>query len=381
MRSSRSGVDVVAVENSKAVEDWLAVPGVVFADDPAWVQPLDFMERRRISRRHAPFFTFGEAKLFVAYRGQRPVGRISAQVNRRYLEYHGDKCGHFGFFDCCDDSIAAQALVDAAASWLRSQGMSRMAGPFSFSINEECGCLVAGFDTPPAILMPHARSWTGGLLEQAGLAKEVDLFAYRAAPQELSERVHQIGQDAPRNPGLSIRQIDMKRYSQEVRTLVDIFNDAWRDNWGFVPFSEAEIDALLAEMRPLFRGHYGRFVLLNDVPVGVMVALPNINEAIAPYDGRLLPFNWLKLWWLLKREAIPTTRVPLMGIRKAYQSTPMASMLLALLISEFIPQMLQHNLKWVEFSWIVETNNRMVKLAEMAAGPPAKTYRIYSKSL
>jgi hypothetical protein len=376
-----SAVTIVAVEDAATINDWLAVPFAVFAGDPAWVTPLNFLERRRISPRHAPFFTFGEAKLFLAYRGDEPVGRISAQINRRHLEYHRDGCGHFGFFDCCDDAEAAQALVDTAADWLRQRGMSRIVGPMNFSINEECGCLVSGFETPPAILMTHARRWTGPLLERAGLAKEIDLFAYRLVPEKLPTRVLEIADMARSSPGVSIRQFDMTRYTEEVRTLIEIFNDAWSANWGFVPFSTAEIDALLAEMRPLIRGHYGRFVLFNGSPVGVIVGLPNVNQAIAPFHGRLLPLNWLKLLWMLKREKIPTARVPLLGLRKDYQSTPMGGWLLALIIAELIPQMRSHNLEWVEFSWILETNTRMVALAELGAGRPVKTYRIYGKNL
>jgi len=379
--SAADPVKIVAVEDRITVNDWLAVPRLVFVDDPAWVAPLDFLERRRISPKHAPFFTFGEAKFFLAYRGIQPVGRISAQINRRHLERYNDGCGHFGFFDCQNDLEAAQALIDTAAGWLRTRGMLRMVGPMNLSTNEECGCLVSGFETPPAILMTHARRWTGTLLERAGLAKEIDLYAYRLAPEGLPKRVFEIAEIGRQTAGVSIRQINMKRYPEEVRTLVDIFNDAWSENWGFVPFGAAEIDALLAEMRPLFRGHYGRYVLFHDEPVGVMLGLPNINQAIAPFNGKLLPFNWLKLWWVLKREGIPTARVPLLGIRKAYQSTPLGGQLLALLIAEFIPQMRSHNLEWVEFSWILETNEPMNTLAKLAAGPPVKTYRIYGRTL
>jgi hypothetical protein len=173
----------------------------------------------------------------------------------------------------------------------------------------------------------------------------------------------------------------MTRYADEVRTVIDIFNDAWSENWGFVPFSAAEIDALLAEMRPLFRGHYGRFVLVNDQPVGIIVGLPNINQTIAPFNGRLLPFNWLKLWWVLKREGIPTARVPLLGIKKAYQATPLGGLLMALLIDEFIGQMKFHDLDWAEFSWVLESNTRVATMAERYIGPPVKTYRLYSKVL
>jgi hypothetical protein len=376
-----SALTIVTVGDQESVKDWLALPHVVFAGDPAWVPPLEFQERRRISPAHAPFFTFGEVKLFLAYRGIEPVGRISAQINRRHLEHHPDHCGHFGFFDCMNDPEAAHALVDTAADWLRAHGMLRMVGPMNFSLNEECGCLVSGFHTSPAILMTHAQPWTGRLLESAGLAKEIDLYAYRAAPETLPKRIYEIAELARRSREISIRPFDMKRYEDEVRALIDIFNDAWSENWGFVPFSAAEIDALLAEMRPLFRGEYGRFVLFNGQPVGVMLGLPNINEAIASFRGRLLPLNWLKLLWALRRERIRTVRVPLLGIRKAYQSTPTGGLLLALIIAEFIAQVQCYNLDWVEFSWVLETNRPMVTLVELAAGPPVKTYRIYGKNL
>ena len=376
-----AALTVVAAESARAIKDWLAVPEIVFAGDPAWVAPLKFLERRRVSPKHAPFFTFGEAKLFLAYRGDKPVGRISAQINSRHLAYHRDGCGHFGFFACCDDDDAAQALLDAAALWLRARGMSRMVGPMSFTINEECGCLVSGFNTPPAVLMPHGRPWIGRLLEGAGLTKEVDIFAYRVATSKMPVRIYEIAELARRSRGVSIRQLDMTRYDEEVRTVIDIFNDAWSGNWGFVPFGAAEIDALLAEMRPVFRGHYGRFVLFDDKPVGLMLGMPNINQVIAPFNGSLLPFNWLKLWWALQRESIRTTRVPLLGIRKTFQSTPIGGQLVALLVADFLSQMRRHEIEWAEFSWVLETNQRMNRLATLVAGPPVKTYRIYGKAL
>jgi hypothetical protein len=382
MAYSKAPLSIAAVRDARGVRDWLAAPRTVFSGDPAWVPPLNAIEQRRISPSHAPFFTFGDAALFIAYRGRFPVGRISAQINHRHLKLHSDRCGHFGFFDCIDDQEAAQALVDAAAGWLRKRGMSSMAGPMNFSLNEECGCLVSGFETRPALLMTHARRWTGALLEGAGFSKQIDLYAYRVAPDRLRRSYYEkIAGRALQRAGVSVRPFEMKRYGQEVHTLVDIFNDAWQHNWGFVPFSPAEIDALLAEMRPLIRSEYGRFVLVNDEPVGVMVALPNINEAIAPFGGRLLPFNWLKLLWLLKRERIRTARVPLLGIRYAYRSTPIGRELPAVLIAEFVRQWQADALDWVEFSWVLETNQPMVQIAERAAGRPVKTYRIYSKTV
>jgi hypothetical protein len=381
MANPINAVSIVKVENRRTINEWLSVPDAIFARDLAWVKPLNFQERRRISIRKAPFFTFGEAALFIAYRGGSPVGRISAQINRRHLERHRDAMGHFGFFDCFDDPEAARSLIKTAADWLSARGLKRMVGPLNFSLNEECGCLVSGFDTAPAVLMTHARPWTGPLLEIAGLVKEIDLFAYRIEPASLPQRIFSLADIAKATPSISIRQIDMRQYAAEMRIVVDIFNDAWSANWGFVPFSSAEIEALLAELRPLFRGEYGRFVLFNNDPVGVMVALPNINEAIAGFNGRLLPFNWINLLWALGLQRIRSARVPLLGLKRAYQSTPVGGMLLTLLLSEFLSQMRAYHLDWVEFSWILETNRRMIEIAEMAAGPPIKTYRIYGKEL
>jgi GNAT superfamily N-acetyltransferase len=381
LTSQTRGLTVVKVGDERQVRDWLAVPHLVFADDPAWVPPLRFLERRRISPKHAPFFSFGEACLFLAYRNGTAVGRISAQINRRHLERYHDATGHFGFFDCIDDPDAALALVSAAELWLRERGLSRMVGPLNFSVNEECGCLISGFETPPAVLMPHSRTWTGRLLETAGLVKAIDLFAYRLIPSETPNRVYEIAQLASHTSGVATRGFNMQRYADEVRMLVEIFNDAWSSNWGFVPFSPVEIDALIAEMRPFFRGNYGRFVLFNHEPVGFMVGLPNINEIIALFDGRLLPFNWIRLLWWLRMERARSVRVPLLGLRKSYQSTPIGGMLLALLVSELLQIWRHYNHRWVEFSWVLENNRRMVELAQLAAGPPAKIYRIYQKMI
>jgi hypothetical protein len=381
MDHSNAPLAITAVCDARSMKDWLAVPDAVYSDDPAWVPPLKFMERRRLSRSHAPFFTFGDATLFVAYRGACPVGRISAQINHRHLKLHADRCGHFGFFDCIDDQKAATALVDAAAAWLRARGMSSMAGPMNFSLNEECGCLVSGFDTPPALLMTHAKPWTGVLLEGAGLSKKIDLLAYRVPPPRLSRTIRAVANRARQRAGVSVRPFDIRRYREEVHTLVDIFNDAWQHNWGFVPFSPAEIDALIADMRPLIRDECGRFVLVNGEPVGFIVTLSNINEVIAPFAGRLLPFNWLKLWWRLKRRRIRTARVPLLGIRGAWQSSALGGQLLALLIAESFRDWDASGFDWVEFSWVLESNRPMVRLAEVAAGPSVKTYRIYSKAV
>lgn len=369
------------IDHKNHVRDWLVVPHTVYAGDPAFVPQLDFIEKQRITPSHAPFFKFGEAVFFVAYEDGKPVGRLSAHINRRYLEQYDDATGHFGFFDCVDDPKVAEALLAAATQWLREKGMRRMTGPYNFSANEECGCLIAGFDTPAAMLMPPGAPWLPGLLEGFGLAKEMDLFAYRTKPAP-NPRMEMLAARALRMGNISLRKFDMRRYAQEIALLVEIFNDAWSGNWGFVPFSQAEIDALAAELKPFFRDEYGRFLLLDGKEVGVIVALPDVNGIIKSFGGKLLPFNWIKLIWALKLEKCRSVRIPLMGIRRAWHATPQAGGLLALMIKELAEQSLaRYELDWVEYSWILEINKPMTALAELLAGPPVKTYRIYSKAL
>lgn len=381
MRAASAGVTVKAVTDRRGRRDWLRVPYTVFADDPAWVAPLLMQEKRRISRKHNPFFSFGDAELFIAYRQGRPVGRISAQISRRHQQHHNDGAGHFGFFDCLDDSEAAGALVAAAAAWLEARGARRMIGPLSFTINEEVGLPVSGFDIAPGFLTPHARPWSGRLLEETGLRKAIDLFAYRVHPGALPAQIKRLDTMARASGRIAVREFDMSRFREEVHAVIDIFNDAWSDNWGFVPFSDAEIDALIAEMRYVLRGYAGRIVTVDGEPAAMMIGLPDINDVIAPFRGHLLPFNWMKLGVAFWRENWRGTRVPLLGIRKRYRGTPLAAGMLAMLVSQFVSEARDYPFEWLEFSWVLETNRAMIAIAELAAGKPVKTYRIYQRDI
>lgn len=380
--SHSAGLRLSQLEIPKQANEWLAVPYSVYAGDSNWIPQLNLLEKQRISPKHAPFFTFAEAAFFVASRGGTPVGRITAQVNRRHLETHRDNTGHFGFFDCANDPEAAHALVKAATGWLKERGLARIMGPLSFSINEECGCLIQGFDSPPAMLMPHGKPWMGPLLEQTGLAKEIDLFAYRTQPRQLPPRIAELAGRAERFGNVKLRHFDMRRYRAEIDLLVDIYNDAWSDSWGFVPFSTAEIDALAREMRPFFRNEYGRFLMIDGREVGFAVGLPDLNGIIKSYRGRLFPFNWARLIWTMKRESWRTARIPFLGIRRAWRTTPRGSALVVLLVKELVLQAAsRYRLDWAEYSWVRETDPRMMSLGEAIAGPPAKTYRIYAKAI
>lgn len=370
-------IEIRQIDSSSGIREWLEVPRVVFAGDPNWIPPLNLAERQRISPRHSPFFAFGEAAFFVALRDGRPVGRISAQINRRHLEHYKDDTGHFGFFNAIDDTRIAQALIEVAAGWLRDRGLHQMVGPFNLSVNEDIGLLISGFDTPPAILSSHARSWEGPLLEACGMHKVADLLAYRMKPAEAPDQLARLATLARRLGRVKVRSFDMSRYAEDVATVFDIFNDAWSDNWSFVPASDAEIAALTRETRPFMQGKFGRIAEVDGVPVAMIVALPDINNVIAGFGGRLLPFNWAKLMFAIKRDRWRTARIPLLGIRKVHRGTPLAPAILALLVAEILELGHAYDLDWVEFSWVLETNRAMVALAELAAGPACKRYRMY----
>ena len=379
--NAKTNIEIRPVIGRREIGEWLDVPSVVFTGDPCWIPPLNLVERQRIDPRHNPFFTFGDAAFFVALRDGRAVGRISAQINRRHLEHYKDATGHFGFFSVINDARIAQDLIAAAEQWLRGRGMRRMVGPFSLSVNEETGLLVSGFDSPPAILSSHARAWEGRLLELYGLRKVVDVLAYRMRPVEVPGQIARLAALARKSDHVRVRTFDMTRYAEDVALIFRIFNDAWSDNWGFVPVSDAEIAALARDTHPFMRGKFGRIVEIDGVPAAMIVVLPDINDVIKNFNGRLLPFNWAKLFLHIKRDSWRTARIPLLGIRKAYRGTPLAAAVLSLLVAEVLELGRQYQLDWVEFSWVLETNQQMIRLAELAAGAPCKRYRLYEKAL
>ncbi len=375
------GVEIIKAETPALIDAFMRVPELTFRGDPTWVPPLFLMERRRLTPGKNPFFEFGEAAFFIAYRNGAPVGRVSAQVNRLHQERHKDGAGHFGFFDCIDDQEAANALVAAAAAWLKERGCLKMLGPMNLSINEESGLQIDGFESPPAVFMTQSRPWMAALLEGAGLAKEMDLYAYRMNPAAAAPKLARLADLAQTSGRVTLRPFDMKKFRPELELVVEIFNDAWKDNWGFVPISADEMEMVVGELRYFFSGNFVRFVYLDGQPVGVMVVLPDYNAIIKDYGGKLFPLNWARLVWNLWRQKITSARVVLLGLRGGARGGTMGAGALAMLVNEFIAEGRKYPFEWVEFSWILETNRPMRAIAELVAGKPAKTYRVYARTL
>lgn len=371
------GLSIRPVDGRRDLAAFLRVPFRVHAGDPNWIPPLDFERRQAMDRGHNPYFQHAEAAFWVAERDGVALGRITAQVDR--LGPPGQ--GSFGMLCAPDDPAMLAALTATAEDWLRARGATSVLGPFSFSINQESGLLVDGFDTPPMMMMGHDRPYLGPRLEALGYRKAKDLYAYLCETGgNLSPRIQAML--ARRMPGrLRLRQLDMRAYKADIRTLTDIFNDAWRDNWGFVPFTEAEVEAMARDLRPLIDPRLVWFVELDGEAVAFGVCLPNLNEMIRDLDGRLLPFGWAKLLWRLKVRRPRSVRMPLMGVRRTLAGTLAGSVAPLLVIDAIGREGRQIGYEVAELSWILEDNLPIIHMIESVGGRRYKTYRVYGKPL
>ncbi|MDR3505840.1 MAG: dATP pyrophosphohydrolase [Acidocella sp.] len=375
-----SDIKIIPVTGRALLNRFILLPERLHRDDPQYIAPLH-LERQEALTPKNPFFGHAEVQFWLAERNGHDVGRISAQIDKQALALRPDGTGFFGMIAAEDDPAIFKALLDTAAAWLRERGMTRMQGPFNLNINEETGLLVAGFDTPPMLLMGHDKPYIGPRLEQYGLVKEKDVYAYLYdMTVDLPASVRRL-LDRPLPKDLVVRPLDFKRYNEEIRTVTSIFNDAWASNWGFVPLTETETDYLAKSLKPLLDPRLTSVVERNGEPVGFLIALPNLNEAIRGLNGKLLPFGWAKLLWRLKVKGLKTARVPLMGVRRAAAQDMIGSLLPFLMVDAVRREGLKKGFTHIELSWILEDNFPMRRMNESLGSEAYKTYRIYEKPL
>ena len=370
---------IVEVTGGKGLTDFIRAPHAAQGSDPNWIAPLEVMRREDFSPKH-PFFRHAEWQPFVAYRDGKPVGRFSAQIDSLYHEHHDPCTGFFGLIEGIDDVDLFRALTEAAEYWLRDRGMTRILGPFNLGINQEVGLLVDGFHTPPYFLMGHARPYYATHLEALGYRGCQDMLAYLAPPDFKLPRVFARLLKSVEEEAV-IRPLDRSRKKEELEAVRDVFNDAWAENWSFVPFTEEEFETagnelmyVVPEDLALIAEHQGR-------AVGFIIMVPNINEAIADLRGRLLPFGWAKLLWRLKVRFPRTARVPLMGVRREYHNQPLGTGLAIALIEACRTNAHARGVRMVETSWILEDNHGMRKIMERIGGDISKRYRMFEKEL
>jgi hypothetical protein len=365
---------------SKAqLTDFIRVPHSLYGDDPNWIPPLDFERREALSPKH-PFNLHAQWQGFVAYENGKPVGRITAQIDQLHLERNDAQTGFFGMIEGADDPALFAALTDAAETWLRERGMKRILGPFNLNVNQEVGLLVDGFDTPPYFLMGHARPYYHTHLEACGYLGCQDMLAYLTpSDYEKPKLFHRQLKRTLRE--ITVRPLDRKNKDQELEAIRDIFNDAWSENWNFVPFTREEFAAVGSELMLLVPEDFVIIAEHQGEPVAFIVLVPNLNEAIRDLGGKLLPFGWLKLLWRVKVKLPKTARVPLMGVKKRYHNTPLGPGIAMAVISAVQESALKRGLGMVETSWILEDNAGMRSIMELIGGTVSKRYRMYEKAL
>lgn len=380
--SAATDLRVEPIQDRRDLDEFIKLPARLYAGWPAFVPPLVLERRDALRQDRNPYFRHGKAQYWLARRGREPVGRISAQIDGLYLERHGGDVGHFGLFDAIDDSSVFRALLAAAEGWLSQQGMRRVVGPYNLSINEEIGLLVEGFESPSVMMMGFAPPYAQQQLEALGFRKAKDVVAYDLAiPDNTPAAVQRLAARLEATDRVRVRKLDMSRYDQELVTVIDIFNDAWSENWSFVPFTEAEMRHVAKSLKPLIRPDLVWLGEIEDEISCMVVCLPNLNEAISGLEGRLLPFGWLKLLWRLKVSGVKSGRVLLMGLRKRHHRSAVGTALIFGLLERLRASMRQAGLERVELSWVLEDNLPMRNVIETFGGRVYKTYRMYEKEI
>lgn len=384
--TTHSSVEIRRVAGRADLDRFIRLPNALYRHDPAWVPPLVMERRAALSPRSNPWFRHGEAAFWIATRDGRDVGRISAQEDQlaRGPDKRGpDKQGpaYFGLLAAEDDGEVFAALLAAAEAWAMERGLRWMRGPFSLSINEQTGLLVSGFGDPPMLMMPHDPPYAGTRVEEFGYRKARDLLAFirdTSAPMPAAA-ARLVARGLP--PGVTLRPMRRAALAAEVAMLIEIFNEAWAGNWGFVPFTAEEVAHMAAELRPLVHERLVWFAEMAGRPVAFAVCLPNLNEAIRDLSGRLLPFGWLRLLWRLKVSGVSTARVPLMGVRPQHGAGLLGQVLPLFLVDALRREALSLGIRRIEMSWVLEDNLPMRRLAESLGASVYKTYRVYEKEL
>ncbi len=375
------------IESKRDRKAFVDLPFRLYADDPNWVPPLKTEALGLITPEKNGWFSHAKAQLFLAERDGRVVGRISAHIDTLALtmpteQGFGPGVGQWGLFDAEDAATGAQ-LIATAEDWLRGQGMTRALGPISMSIWEEPGLLIEGYDHPPTIMMGHAKPAYRGWIEGAGYEPVKQLLTYEVdVTRMFPPIVQRIIKSGENNPRIVIREVDKTKFEEEAAIILHILNDAWSDNWGFVPLTEPEIKDVGVKLKPIVFNDLIRIAEVDGKPAAFMITLPDLNEPIKPLKGNLLPFGWAKLLLWLRKPKVRTVRVPLMGVVKELQSSRMASQL-AFMMIEYIRRASAANYgaTRAEIGWILDDNQGMRSIAETIESRMNKMYQVYGKTL
>ncbi len=373
-------VKIIPVNTKKEKKAFIDFEWEINENTPNWVSPLRMERSKILNTKKNPFYQHSEIQLFLAIKDSKISGKIAAITNENYTKFQNDDAGFWGFFDCINDQETANALFDTAASWLQERKRDKMIGPMNPSLNDEAGLLIEGFDTPPYIMMTHNPVYYPKLVEGYGNKKIKDVFAMHVlvedAKEHISEKMKRVAEKTMKRYNITLRTINLKEFKKDVNLIMEIYNDAWGDNWGFVPFTDAEIDMLAADLKQIADDRMVLFALKDGEPIGFIVTIPNINEVLIKIpNGELLPTGIFKLMTGIKK--IKTLRVIILGIKKGHQRSGLGANLY--LKSILLADELGYQAS--EMSWILEDNYTMLRPLKDFGAKPYKTYRLYTYPL
>jgi GNAT superfamily N-acetyltransferase len=371
-------LDVTPVRSRADLREFIELPFRLHSTSPHWVPPLRIERHAFLSRRQNAFFTHGDARLFLARRDGRVAGRISAQVDHAFNAHHANAWGMFGFLEIEDDAAVLGALLDAAAGWLRARGRDRMVGPMDFTMNDESGVLIEGFEREPLVKQPWQPPYYARRLEEAGMAKAMDLLMWEleiADREKLRPILFELAEQVGPKHGIRLRKMSFWRLRAEMDRFADVYNSAWRQNWGFVPYSKADLDWYTGELRLVYDRPWFMVAEREGETVAMAISVPDINQVLRRMNGRVLPLGW---WHYLRRkQIIDRVRVGFLGVKPEYQHTGVA----AALYVEHFDESARSRIKWGEMGWILETNRAMNRGMQAMNGRIVKRYRVYEREL
>lgn len=372
------------VESKKDWEEFIDFQWEINSADPKWVPPLRIAVKDQLDVTKNPYFRHATMRLFLLRRGGKVVGRIGGFIDDNHNKFHDEKTVFFGFFECVNEPEAAKMLFDAVAQWGKSQGMTTMRGPVNLSTNYECGLLIEGFEDTPSVMMPHNPKYYASLFEECGMTKAKDLYAYlvSSSKSEFDPKLFAKAEKLKQAAGVVFRDVRMNDFSNEVERILEIYNDAWEKNWGFVPMDPDEFRHMANDMKMLVDP---RFLIIAEVqgkPAGFMLALPDVNQVFKKIpDGRLSPINIVKMLWNLKgpgrKKTINRVRILTLGVKKAFREYGLGPVF----YTEALKRAPQCGYPDGEASWILEDNGPMNMALKYMGAQRTKVYRLYDRSL
>ncbi len=364
------------VENKKDLLTFIRFPWKIYKNNAYWIPPLIKEQLQKFSTK-SPFRSHAEMILYLAYQGEEIVGRIAGIIDRNYVEFHQEKTGFFGFFECVNASEVSNLLLSSVVFWLKERGMEKIMGPMNPSTNDECGLLIDAFDRSPCLMMPYNPPYYPTLIENEGFKKAMDLYAFLLEKDTFHHaRLERVTQRIlKKEPNLSVRPLNLRRFNEELMIIKEIYNNSWSKNWGFVPMTEEEIDDLAKHLKPLVVPDLVLFAYLGDEPVGFSAALPDYNVVLKHLNGKLGPLGLIKFLYFSRK--IKLVRIMLLGIKLPFQKRGIEG----LLYIETFKRGIAKGYLQGECSWILENNILMQHGIEAMGGKRYKTYRIYEKQI